>query len=152
MRALYELSDYIKAELLYRNLKEQYLQDRELIYSLTNPQIEINLGFMVTVSSSVENAVIEVMEIEERFKKDIECLREKRTKLAAALSILNDEERQAFFALSLGCIVPLSDKRIKELETTVAKKLCDYIESHHLFLTKKPEIQNMAHASEIKAL
>lgn len=132
MQAWYKLSDYITAESQYRNLKAMYLQERDRILSSTEPQFDISLGWYVKESLSVEKAAIYLLEEEEQFKQDIQPLYDDRKKLYEALKVLTYQEQQAFFNLSLGVKVSLSDSLIKKIEKAVVSKLCKYIELHHL--------------------
>lgn len=129
MQGLYALRKYVMAEQQRRHLVSVYESDREFIYCSHYPQYDSFNDMMVT--ASVENAVIYLEESEERYKRDMESVKEDCRLLQDCLKILSSKELDVFNHVVWGDPLP-KVANIEQINERVTEKLCSYIEINHL--------------------
>lgn len=119
----------IEAEYRYRLLVEEYQAERERVFAGHYPGYETKYGRIEQETISTENAVIYIVEAEERFKAEIKPLKANRTMLKQALNILTKEELEVFnhvvWGEQLECEV--DRENLNYMSDKINQKLCRYL-------------------------
>lgn len=95
----YQFNKYLYAHLEIEELKEQYEKQRQEAYEDISPTMTLfdyDAGFVVSGSVSVEEYVIYLMELYERFKKRVENCNRRIELLNEAISLLYEDEQAEF--------------------------------------------------------
>lgn len=128
MQGFLTLRECINAETSYRLLVSEYFQEREVIISGHYPAYETKYGTIQQETISTENAAIYMIEAEQRMKRQIEPLQDKRELLQSALVKLTHREREAFNSIVWGDHTDIDKQELKHLEHQITQKLCSYLQ------------------------
>ena len=121
------LRQCIEAEYHHQLLLEEYEKERERIIAGHYPSYETKYGTIQQETISTENAVIYMIEAEERIKDEMKPLEAKRSLLKRALRILTNTEKEVFNHVVWGFPSDMQARKIEELSIKVNEKLCNYL-------------------------
>lgn len=122
---------YIQNETVLRNAEINFYEQKERHYSMTLPQHDDSLGYIVRKVKRVEDAVLDAIELEEIHKEKFKGHYRVRGLLTDCLNALSGEELEAYYAIVWNKPSSLNKARLKELEPVLVKKLCNYIVENH---------------------
>ncbi len=120
----------IEAEYHHRLLIEEYQESRDRIFAGHYPGYETRWGKIQQETISVENAVVYIIESEERIKDEMKSLQEERTLLSEALKTLTRTELEQFNHIVWGKSLDhkMNDEQLLQVSKNINNKLCKYFD------------------------
>jgi|SRR5690625_220913 len=125
------LDKYISNEIDLQRGRKLLEIKRDMFYSATVPQFYNELGYIEYRTHNIENAVTDIMQLEEIFQDDYSDHFKTRTLLQDCLSILHHDELEIFNSIIWSNSTDISSNEVNERQALIFKKMHKYIKNHH---------------------